>query len=205
MTGSTSFFIALLAWASTVGIPFEGLEPITPGLAIERAAECGLEDATTRYDDVLESDILSVSHAVSVTEAQLICLDSAIGFGILVELPSNVQPRFDAIRQARALEISRSKAREWLAQRGLLERVPKYVAGTSDDPAFMREVEQLCGVQTRGAIQSRNGRHVLNSKWIKKRGSPPKAGELEAFSCLLNVTTVAGIKVGFIGNEAYQR
>ena len=200
-----SFFIALAAWALTAGGPFEGMERITPEMAVERAAKCGLGPVTVRYEDELQSDILSVPHAGSVTETQLSCLDNATGFGIFVELPSSVQPRFDAVREARASVRMRAEAREWLSKRGLLERVPKYVAGTTDEAAFTREVEHLCGPQTKGAFQSQYGPRALSPEWIKKLGLPPKDEGMDAMSCLLNVTTVAGYQVGFIGNEAYRR
>jgi hypothetical protein len=205
MAGSVSSFIALAAWASTVGGPFEGMERITPEMAVERAAKCGLGPVAVRYEDELQSDILSVPHAASATESQLSCLDNAAGFGIFVELPSSAQPRFDAVREARASAMMRAEAREWLSKRGLLERVPKYVPGTTDEAAFTREVEHLCGPQTKGAFQSKYGPHALSPEWIKNLGLPTKDEDMEAMSCLLNVTRVAGFEFGIIGNEAYRR
>ena len=96
------------------------------------------------------------------------------------------------------------EAREWLSKRGLLERVPKCIAGTTDDVVFTREVEQLCGHQTKGAFQSQYGQHALSPEWIRSLGLPPKDEDMEAMSCLLNVTAVAGYEVGIIGNEAYR-
>lgn len=200
-----SVFLVFATWASSVGGPFESMERITPQMAAERAAKCGLGPVTIRYEDELQSNILSASNAASATESQLHCLDNATGFGIFVELPSGVQPRFDAIRMGRASEMMKTEAREWLSKRGLLDRIPKYVAGTTDDAAFTREVEQLCGPQTKGAFQSQYGPHALNPEWIKNRGLPPNGEDTEAMTCLLFVTNVAGFKVGFIGNEAYRR
>ena len=174
-------------------------------MAVERAAKCGLGPVTVRYEDELHSDILSVPHAASVTDAQLSCLDNATGFGIFVQLPSSVQPRFDAIREERATVKMRAEASEWLAKRGLLKRVPKYVAGTTNETAFTREVEKLCGPQAKGAFQSQYGPHALSPEWIEKIGLPPKDEAIDAMSCLLHVTTVARYQVGFIGNEAYRR
>lgn len=188
-----------------MGGPFEKMERITPGMAVERATKCGLGPVTIRNDKELQSDILSVPDAVSATEKQLSCLDDATGFGIFVELPAGVQPRFDALREARASRLMRAKASEWLSRRGLLARVPKYVRGTTDEAVFTREVEQLCGSETEGAFQSQYGRHVLSPEWITKFGMPPRDKDVQAMSCLINVTTVAGFKLGFVGNEAYRR
>lgn len=205
MAGFGNAFIALLAGATSVSGPSERMERITPEMAVERAAKCGLGPATIRYEDELQSDILSIPNAASATESQLSCLDSATGFGIFVELPASLQPRFDTLREARASAMMRVEAREWLAKRGLLDRVPKYVPGMTDDAAFTQAVEQLCGPGTNGAFQSQYGSHALSPEWIKGLGLPPKDEDMEAMSCLLNVTTVAGYRVGFIGNEAYRR
>ena len=205
MTGFLGFLIALTAWAATAANAFEGLERITAEMAVERAGKCGLGPVTIRYEDELQSDILSVPHAASATENQLRCLDDATGFGIFVELPPTIQPRFDGIREARASVLMKAEARDWLAKRGLLQRVPKYVAGTTDEAAFTREVEHICGPQAKGAFQSRYGPHTLSPEWIKKLGLPPKGEDMEAMSCLLNIMTIAGYQLGFIGNEAYGR
>jgi hypothetical protein len=199
-----SAFLAFAALGSSMHGPLGNMERITPEVAVERAARCGLGPVTIRYEDELQSEILSAPNAASATETQLRCLDDATGFGIFVELPRSAQLRFDAIREARASEMMKVEAREWLSKRGLLERVPRYVAGTTDDIAFTREVEQLCGPQTKGAFQSQYGPHALSPEWVRKLGLPPKDQDMEVMSCLLNVTTVAGYELGFIGNEAYR-
>ena len=184
MVGLGSAFIAL---AVLVSGQLENLERVTPEMAIERAAQCGLGRASIRYEDELQSHILS-----------------ATGFGIDVELPPSVQPLFYAIRGARASALMKAEAREWLSKRGLLDLVPKYVPGKTDEGAFTREVERLCGPRTKGAFQSQYGPHALSPEWVKNLGLPPKDEDMEAMSCLLNVTSVAGFEMGFIGNEAYR-
>ena len=203
MAGFGSAFLALTAGALSVG-PFESMERITAEMAVERAKKCGLGPATIRYEHELQSDILSVPNAATATDSQLSCLDNATGFGISVELPAGLQPRGDAVREARASEMMKAEAREWLSKRGLLERVPKYDPGSTDEAAFTREVEHLCGPQTKGAFQSQYGPHALSPEWIKSLGWPPKDEDMEAMSCLMKVTTVTGFRVVFIGNEAYR-
>lgn len=205
MAGFGIAILAFATWVSSVGGLFESMQRIMPKMAVERAAKCGLGPVTTRYEDELQSDILSAPNAAEATEDQLHCLDNATGFGIFVELPSSLQPRFDAVSEARASAMIMVEARTWLSKRRLLERVPKYVAGKTDDAAFTRDVEQLCGPQTKGAFQSRYGPHALSRDWIKNLGLPPKSEDMEAMSCLLNVTTVAGFRVIFISNEAYNQ
>lgn len=145
-----------------------------------------------------------VASATSATEGQLACIDRAASY-YDVELPPNIQKRFNAIREARWSAVFLAEARKWLSARGLLERVPKFIPGMTDEAAFAREVEKLCGPNAQGAFQSKYGFHALSPDWIGKLGMPPQPKGEEAFSCLLNVTTVAGFEIGFIGNEAYHR
>ncbi len=203
MTSSGSALIAVVLWSTSASGPFDNIERITPEVAAERAAKCGLGSVTIRYEDELQSHILMVANAAPANESQLACVDKAVGWGVFVELPSNVQPQFDAIREARASAIMLEEARKWLSARGLLERVPKYVQGTTDEAGFTGEVERLCGPRAQGAFQSQYGFHALSPDWVQKMQLPPKPEDEEVFSCLSNVTTVAGFKLGFIGNEAH--
>jgi len=198
--GIPSFALAI--WLAPASGPFDNLERISPQIAVERATQCGLGPATVRYEDELQSDILTVANVASASDSQLACLDKAAGWGIFVELSPDLQPRFDAIRGARASAMMFEEAREWLSARGLLAQVPKYVPGTTDEAAFTRDVEQLCGPQAKGAFQSQYGFHAMSPEWAQKMGMPPKSEYFDVFACLTNVMTVAGFKVMFIGNEA---
>jgi hypothetical protein len=187
---------AALAWGTTqADNPHDGFE-VSAQVAAERATKCGLGAVTFRFDDELQSSVFAVANEATPTDSQLACLDVATGWH-LIELPPEVESRFLAIRNARAKEILRRHSSKWLAARGLLERVPKYVAGVTDDGAFTREVETLCGPEAHGAFQSQYGYHVLSPDWPPALNEEPP----EAFSCLMHVTLFAGYEIGFIGNE----
>lgn len=195
---------AFVAASALVG-PFEDIERITPEVAAERAAQCGVGTVTFRYEEELQSDILTISGATAATDEQLACVDKAAGWGIFVELSPDLQRRFDAIREARASALAVADARSWLSARGLLDRVPKYVEGSTDDAVFVQQVEQLCGPKAKGAFKFQYGRYVLNPEWADKMGMPPKSEDSDALTCLSHVTTIAGFKFWIIGNEAYVR
>jgi len=194
---------ALALSSSSVGAPVESSGDVTPEAAVERATKCGFDPVTIRYEDELQSHVLTVATARTATDSQLACLDRSVSWGYFVELAPDVQPRFDAIRGARASAIMAQQARNWLAERKLLSRVPNYAPGATDEAAFTREVETLCGPKATGAFQSQYGFHTLNPDWIKKVGLSVKVEDTDVLSCLMNVTTLAGFEVGFIGNEAY--
>ncbi|RYD67924.1 MAG: hypothetical protein EOP58_01940 [Sphingomonadales bacterium] len=195
------FFGTAVALAGLAGGAFQSIAPITPEMAVAAASKCGLGPVVIRYDAILQSDTLSLPEAVSATESQLVCVDNVTEFGILVELPGDLQPRFDSIRERRASAVMKAEARAWLSKHGLLERVPEYVSGKTDDAAFTRAVEQLCGPRATGAFQSRYGSHVLNPEWVAKLATPPDAEDMDAMACPLNVTTLVGFGVGLVGNE----
>lgn len=178
------------------------IERVTPEDAAKRIEACGVGPVTIRFDDLLQSHVLTIANAASASDLQLQCIDSAASYHD-VELPAAVQVRFNAIREARWSSFALTEARSWLSQRGLLDRVPTFVPGKTDDAAFARQLEELCGPTARGAFQSTYGPHVISPEWIMALGMPPKHKNQEALTCLLNVTRVAGFSIGFIGNEAY--
>jgi hypothetical protein len=193
--------IALISAAYLVVSAAEIFEQITPEAAAERVSQCGLGPVTIRYDDLLQSEILTAASAASASDEQLVCADKAVSFYDL-ELPPAVQSRYDSIREARLSVYFLAEARAWLSARGLLDRVPKYEPGVTDEAAFTRQVEELCGPRAKGAFRLEYGFHAISPAWAQPNLLPIEEGS-EVFACLTNVTTVAGFEVGFIGNEAY--
>lgn len=115
-----------------------------------------------------------------------------------VELSSSAQPRFNAIREARSAALMTTEGRKWLKAHDLLDQLPKYEPGVTDDAAFGRKIEKLCGAD--GALQSRYGPHALSPEW-GMRLVPDVSSEDGHFTCLLNVTWATGFEMGYIGNE----
>jgi hypothetical protein len=174
----------------------EAFDRISPQVAARRVAACGVGAVTVRYDAELDEEVLLVK-TTTVSDAQLNCMDKASSF-YDVELPLSVKSRFDAIRDARFAALAAAASRKWLKAHDLLDRLPKYEAGVTDDKSFAREIEKLCNAD--GAFQSQYGPNTLNPEWIKQNAlsGRPDSGPM---ACLLNVTYATGFKIGFIGNE----
>jgi len=194
------FFMA--AQISTSGGVYEN---ITAQEAAKRFTQCGLGPATIRWNDpeMGGEDVLAASDIKSATDEQLRCADLAISYYSL-ELPPEIERRFEVLREARLAPVFQAQAREWLSARGLLNRVPQYRTGVTDDAAFTRQVENVCGRRAKGAFQSKFGFHAVSPDWVNRNLNPPGKGS-EVLSCLMNVATVSGFQIGFIGNEYYQR
>lgn len=188
--------VILIAAAQLSASLLNAYERITPQVAAQRVAACGVGAITVRSDADLDADVLVVA-AAAVSDRQLTCMDKAASF-YDVELPPSVQPRFNAIREARSAALMASEARKWLRAHNLLDRLPKYESGVTDDAAFGREVEKLCGADQ--ALQSRYGPHALSPEWAMQHATDARL-EDGPMACLLNVTWATGFKMGFIGNE----
>jgi hypothetical protein len=180
-------FLALLAFSPQSG---NSEEEISSQEAATRASECGLGSVSTRYDDEILTDVLVASPQAAPTDHQLACLDRAAGY-YNVELPPSAQQGFATVRQGRLFGQSDAKARAWLSARDLLDRAPNYRKGVTSNADFARQVEVLCGPQSKGAINTGLSRPSLNEEWLKTMLLPPLLGH-EAFDCVAHVTRVAG-------------
>lgn len=173
---------------------------ISPQAAAEGVSRCGLGPVAVRYDDLLQSEVLTAGQAIAATDEQLRCADRAAGYYDL-ELPSSVQARYEAMRAERAALLSRLEAKQWLTEQGLLKRLPTYERGVTDESAFTRSAEKLCGPRASGALSSPYGHHVVSPDWI---GRELGSGNFDsrALRCLMSVAWAAGYDIGLIGNEA---
>jgi hypothetical protein len=194
------FVAALMTLAFSPERPETPFEQVTPQVAAERVSQCGLGTVTISYDELLQSDVLTSAGATSVSVEQLACADRAVSYYQL-ELPPALQPRYDAIRAARLAAHARVEARAWLAERGMLERLPRYEAGVTDEGAFTRQLERLCGPRAEGAFQSEYGFHAISPDWARRTFEPFEDGA-EALTCLMKAAFAAGFEIGFVGNEA---
>ena len=177
-----------------------GFDRITAQEAADRFGKCGLGPVTIRWNDpdTGGEDILVATEVTSATDDQLRCAEKAISY-YTVELPSEIQNRYQALRAERLAPVLQARARSWLSARNLLSRLPKYQKGATNDAAFTRQIERLCGRTATGAFQSRFGFHALSPEWAK-RGLTSNEGR-DTFACLMNAATAAGFDFGFIGNE----
>jgi len=170
---------------------------VTPQVAAERVERCGAGPVTAKSEPELDLDVLVINVSGSVTDEQLTCIDKAASF-YDVELPASIQPRLDAIRKSRVDAAMAADGRKWLSEHKLLDRLPDYEPGVTQDANFAHKIEELC--KAPGALSSRYGLHTLNPDWIVRNSTFKSDGPL---TCILNVTWATGYQLGFIGNETY--
>ncbi len=189
--------ISMLVAAQMFGSLTDAYPNIAPKVAAEHVAACGAGAVTVRSDAQLDTDTLVIAGTAPLSDQQLACIDKAASF-YDVELQPPAQARFNAVREARSAALMASEARKWLKTHDLLDRLPVYRPGVTDDVAFGREVETLCNAK--GAFRSRYGPHVLSPDWIMSRANESHP-DMKPMQCLLAVSAASGFKMGFIGNE----
>lgn len=172
-------------------------------LAASKVETCGLGTPTVRYDDLLQTDVLVMADLTTASDAQLRCIDETAG-AYDVDLPTALQSRFDAVRKARVSIGLKGTARDWLTRKGLIDQVPTYRTGITDDAAFAREIEGLCGPSAQGAFQSSHGPHTLSPEWMRGLRQP-NIERYDALSCIMYVAWYSDYKFGFLGNEEQRR
>ena len=190
-------WITILA-SSTVPGAQERPQLISPEAAAQKITQCGAGSVDIRYDDLLQSYVLTVRN---VAETQLECIEKAAGYHD-VELPPELQRRFGEIRGTRYSAVYREQAVNWLSARDLLDKLPKFRNGVTDEATFSHELERICGPSAEGALQSPYGPRTINPEWVKKMPLPFRPEDAEAMSCLMATASVAGFELNLIGNEA---
>ncbi|HEX3421787.1 MAG TPA: hypothetical protein VHS33_00080 [Sphingomicrobium sp.] len=176
-------------------------EHITPEEAADRVSKCGLGPVTVDHrqtDWGEDEEVLVAAMALDATDEQLASADRAATV-YLLELPATLQHRYDAIRGARIAAELLDQSRARLASCGLLERVPPYQAGVTDDEAFTRAVEELCGPRAKGAFGSKHGFHAISPDWVRRKLNVAR-DHGEPLTRILDVVRVARYEVHFVGN-----
>lgn len=105
------FLLALSAPSSALPT----VERLPPREAAKRVSQCGLGSVTTHYEYDLQEEVLVANTAQSATDDQLACAYGVVGFYYTLELPPNVQRRFDAMLNAKAEVWMKAQAHDWLS------------------------------------------------------------------------------------------
>ena len=188
----------LLLAAAETEIPVPVLVP--PEEAVRRLEACGLVDVEAHYDDLVQEDVLLVGDHAPANEILACAADVSTTTGYWIEVPESSRAAYFAHYNTSSRERSREWARARLAQQGLLETAPAYVAGETDDRVFAGRLEGLCGAAATGAFQSEYGPHTLSPAWILSWDMTTK-GPGEVLACLMTYAAAAEYELSFIGNE----
>lgn len=190
--------LAGAAPANTFDVP---IELVKPDVAAARVAACGFRTVRPKFDDTLQEDVIEVLDVTSASEDQLRCVAFAsLGSHYYVVFPQPVEQAYQSLYWRLARERGKADAKAWLEKRGLLSRLPIYEPTRSDDAAFARTLEALCGPKAAGILLPMHGMATFKENVLSSR----KLDD-ETLWCLVNAAEVSGYPLGFIGNEAYRQ
>lgn len=179
-----------------------GLPPATP--VIQQLARCGLkaEKLHVRFDDLLQSDVVTVKTGSGADPEMFICIRRAVwGNTDIAFEDTQLDAEYRKFDQAVGTAEVKAQARAWLSSKGLLDKLPTFKV-LEQSSSVIEKIEAFCSIPRGTALDE-----VLPGLISLKRGFlslPPKP----QLSCLLNVLMVVdlekqGLRFGFIGNEAF--
>lgn len=172
-------------------------------VVVAQLSPCGLRsgDVALRFDDELQSTIVTVRRSAKVDAPNFICIRQALWAKADVQFENE---RLFKLYRAFDEEMSRAEARAvaraWLNQRGLLERLPTFASGETASFVTVK-IEQFCGIRAGAAFEERPGGFIAIKRSFMTMPPPPAA------ECLLYAVAAIdfeklGFKFGFVGNEA---
>jgi hypothetical protein len=171
--------------------------------AIVQLAKCGLEQngLKPRYDGELQSVIITVTAKAKADPTKFICMYHTAWGAVDLEFEDqNLGHLYQQFATSVGKASSEAQARAWLTSKGLIEKLPNFVAG-EPPAAVMEKLESFCSIKPGAALQlAAPGLVSIQPRTLAKRDN-------DAFECLLYAMMAVdlsktGLKFGFVGNEA---
>lgn len=154
-------------------------------------AKCTIPDdrlAVEQWTDPV-MEVLVVKGDGPLSDAQHICFDTMIsGGGIEFAIEDeSLGERFEEVRQRERM----ANAREALASRGLLRRLPVYRPDRDDPAAFAKRLERLCGARPGSLlkVQEDNGFNIV---LIVDSAAPRSDRQFQREICAINALVATG-------------
>ena len=174
-----------------------GLGRVWPGLAAQEVGRCGFPSVALRFDQALNQYMVVVPGIQEASDAQLRCAANvSLDTDYYVSFRVPLNRRYEQVYWPMAESEGRAGAREWLARRGLLAKLPRYESGKTDALAYARKLEYLCGPRAHGAFAVEQGTLTLRGG----SGRHPRL-DSETVDCLMNAQWASGLPTVLAGNR----
>lgn len=172
---------------------------VAPEEARRRVIACGVDAAriTIRDDAARDETVLVIADGAALTDGQLDCaaaLSLETGYGLV--FGSALTPRYEAALVRLSQARGHAAARDWLARKGLLNGLRPYDPARETLAEATSRIETLCKAPA-GLLVPVAGNRVT----LKPGAAGPERGRSEAAQCLIQASAVAGLSMGFTGNE----
>jgi hypothetical protein len=176
----------------------------SPPPVIEQLTRCGLNAGglTIEFDDLLQTAVVTVKIGAGGRASMFPCVRHAIwGAAEITFENEKLGEAYRQFDQSVGAAEGQAMARAWLAEHGLLDRLPQFATGEGE--ASIREkIESFCSIPRGTALE------LASPGFLTFRHDfmtlPPKP----EFECLLYTLMAVdlekqGLSFGFIGNERY--
>lgn len=170
---------------------------------IEAVANCGVARSgiALRYENVLQSDVLSIAASAGATDRMFECIRSATWARSMVEFEDpELGARYRAYDSAQSAALMKEYAQEKLRKAGKQANLPRYSKGLPLNE-FLHSLERFCGVEPGSAFEVIGPDAFTYKKHFLT--FPVKPGA----ECLIDAWMASnleeqGIRLVLIGNEA---
>jgi len=169
---------------------------------IQDLVRCGLDRSglSISFDDLLQSHVVTVARKAGGKASQFTCVRSAVWGKVDISFDDEkLQSDYRSFEAAVGSAEVRWQARHWLAERGMLEKLPDFAVGTPTDK-IMQDIEQFCSIEPGEALV------LYSSKLITLRPDFVKIPVRPEFECLMQTLMLVdfekhGLSFGLVGNE----
>jgi hypothetical protein len=191
------FALAIALSASTSVSSTLTKPPISPADVRKRVISCGLttSEVKMRYERELQDDVVTVMTKSAPSTDQYKCIANVAyetGYYVGFEPPFRDQywPISNSVQKSRSKMESEAR----LKARGILDKLPRLESVNLS--VLAERLETICGIKPRTALIVSHDDFSLRPNGL----SGPTAEK--DFICLMDALSVAGIRMGFVGNEA---
>ena len=170
---------------------------------VAKLIACGLDPSgiSVRYQEHLQSDVITLSPAAGASETKFECIYKAAR-GSFVEFDDKVLgSEYSAFEEREAGEWMRGEATAWLKAHNQFEGAPTLLPKQNPE-VWARAVEHFCGFQPGEAIEFVEPTLMTLRHSIMTFPSDPRADCL-MYVIWLSDLKASGIEFGFVGNKAY--
>lgn len=173
---------------------------------MESLVGCGLSKTgiTITYDDTLQGHVINISAYAGARPENLECIWRATHFEFVEFAESRFNEAFGKLTENHYLPLAMESARKALAEKGLLDKLPRRTDFASD-AEFVHALEVHCGFRAGSVLELRTGTFTIRPSAFQV---PFGSEEFAKLSGLMSAMMVAApengtFKFGFVGNEAY--
>ncbi|HEX7782020.1 MAG TPA: hypothetical protein VF509_04360 [Sphingobium sp.] len=172
-------------------------KPISAASAATRVAACGpaATNAQAKYENDLQENVIKVAFKSAPSTEQYDCIANvSYDTGYYVDFDPPFREKYWSIYNNLERSRNAAEARERLQKRGVLNRVLQFDGHNLS--AVAENVELICGIKRRSVlIVSGDDVALHTDRFI----SPSSDSD---FLCVMDGMLVAGVQMGFVGNEA---